>query len=64
MTAKRHVARAVGVIVGLTSVVGVSVGAYADTGSWMTVAAIWGVVGGSASLGLLLGWAINNWNVD
>lgn len=64
MIAKHHVARAVGVIVTLAFVVGVSLGAYADTGSWLTVAVIWGFVGGCACIGLVLSWAINNWNAE
>ena len=64
MIPKRYVARLVGVAVALAFVIGFSVAARIDTGSWLTVAVIWGFVGICVGISFLLIWALQNWDAE
>ncbi|MET9467417.1 hypothetical protein ABZY44_21940 [Streptomyces sp. NPDC006544] len=63
MTARRFVARCTAVTALLALAVGVSVGAYHDSGGgWLAVAAVWISLAILMTVATAIAWGLDNWN--
>lgn len=63
MTTKRIVARCTAVTVALTVIVGISAGAYHDSGGgWLAVAAVWISLAILMTAAIAIAWGLDNWN--